>query len=67
MFKLTTIMLNAQLNSSSNISTNFSAQIGGRNCSENLLNIFFCKNSKIECCEIEQIWLFESALLWHFV
>jgi hypothetical protein len=33
-------MLNAELNPSSNISTNFSAQIGGKNCSENLLNIF---------------------------
>jgi hypothetical protein len=50
-----------------NISTNFSTQIGGKNCSENILNIFFWKNSKIECCKIEQIWLFESAILWHFV
>ncbi|CAH1379547.1 unnamed protein product [Tenebrio molitor] len=32
---------NVQIDPSSNISTNFSAQIGGENCSENLLNIFF--------------------------
>jgi hypothetical protein len=32
-----------KLNPSSNISTIFSAQIWGKNCSENLLNIFFFK------------------------